>query len=310
MIVVVGEALIDLIDEHGRLAPHPGGGPFNTAVALGHLGAPVGFLGRLSRDRFGELLAARLAQANVDDRYLLRGPAPTPLAMVHEKADGDHEFTFYLSGTAYADLRAADLPDLDVGVVAICAGTLALATDPPAAAIELLLEREAQRRVIIIDPNVRPAVIANREVFRRRFERFASLAHVVKLSDADASWLYPDEQLEAILEKVLECGAQLVVLTLGAAGARARTRGARCEVPALAVDVVDTVGAGDAFLAGLLRWLWLNERLTPDAIGKVGAGELADGLGFAAIVGALQCARAGAEPPTLAEVDAFASLPL
>jgi fructokinase len=310
MIVVVGEALIDLIDEGGRLDPHPGGGPFNTATALGRLGVPVGFLGRLSRDHFGELLASRLAEANVDDRYILRGSAPTPLAMVHETADGDHEFTFYLSGTAYADLHAADLPELDSGVVAICAGTLALATDPPAAAVELLLEREAQRRVIVVDPNVRPAVIADREVFRRRFERFASFAHVVKLSDADASWLYPDEGLEAIIEKILQRGAQLAVLTAGAGGARASTHGARCEVTSPAVDVVDTVGAGDAFLAGLLRWLWLNGHLTPDAIGKVEAGELADGLGFAAIVGALQCAHAGATPPTLDQVEAFACRPL
>jgi fructokinase len=130
MIVVAGEALIDLIGEDGALRPYPGGGPFNTAVALGRLGVPVGFFGRLSTDSFGRLLAGRLSDSGVDGRYLLRGPAPTPLAIVHEIAGGDHEYAFYLAGTAYADLTTADLPQLAQDVVAVSAGTLGLASDP------------------------------------------------------------------------------------------------------------------------------------------------------------------------------------
>jgi len=307
MIVVAGEALVDLIGEDGALRPHPGGGPFNTACALGRLGAPVGFFGRISTDPFGRLLETRLSDSGVDVRYLLHGSAPTPLAVVHDTADGDHEFGFYLAGTAYSDLTSADLPDLEPGVVALSAGTLALAGDPPGASIELLLERESHRRVIVVDPNVRPAAFGDRDAYRRRFERCAAFAHVVKLSDADAEWLYPSDSLEAVVDRLLDHGVRLAVVTLGAAGAVAKPRRHKAEVGSPAVQVVDTVGAGDAFAAGLLHWLWSNDRLDADSIGGLDLDSLTAGLRFAAGVGALQCARSGASPPSLAEVDAFLS---
>jgi fructokinase len=305
VIVTVGEALIDLIEEDGALRPLAGGGPFNSAVALGRLEVPVGFLGRLSHDRFGSLLAARLAESGVDLRYVLYGPAPTTLAVVQKTEDGGHEFVFYLEGTSYADLPAGDLPELGPEVLALCAGTLALATDPPAGTIEVLLERESRRRLVVIDPNVRPAVFGDRDDYRRRFERWAGFAHVIKLSDADAAWLYPDEPAEAVLDGILAHGVRLAVVTRGADGALAKSARARAEVASPAVEVVDTVGAGDAFTAGLLRWLWSNGRLDAEAIDDLASEELEDALRLAAAVGALQCSRAGATPPTLAELDSF-----
>jgi fructokinase len=307
VIVVAGEALIDLIGEDGLLRAFPGGGPFNTAVALGRLGVPVSFLGRLSQDRFGRFLEACLAESGVDDRYLLHGSAPTPLAVVHETGDGGHEFTFYLVETAYADLTTADLPELGPEVAAVCAGTLALATDPPATAIEALLEREAERRLIVVDPNVRPAVFGDAAAYRQRFEYWASFAHVVKLSDADAEWLYPDERPEAVLGALVERGVRLAVMTLGEDGALAQSRGARARVASPAVEVVDTVGAGDAFGAGLLRWLWISDRLDAEAVGALARGDLEAALGYAAAVASLQCSRAGAVPPSVAEVEDFMS---
>ena len=305
VIVTVGEALIDLIEEDGALLPLPGGGPFNSAVALGRLEVPVAFLGRLAHDSFGRLLEARLAESGVDGRYLLRGPAPTTLSVVQKTEDGGHEFVFYLEGTSYADLATADLPELGPEVLAVCAGTLALATDPPAGAIEALLERESHRRLIVVDPNVRPAVCGDRDDYRRRFEHWATVAHVIKLSDADAEWLYPDAPAEEVLDRILSCGVRLAVLTQGADGALARSAVARAEVASPPVDVVDTVGAGDAFNAGLLRWLWTNGRLDAEAVGALESDELEDALRLAAAVGALQCSRAGATPPTLAELDGF-----
>ena len=278
-------------------------------MALGRLEVPVCFLGRLSNDRFGRLLDESRTESGVGDRYLLRGSAATPLAVVHDTPDGDHEFAFYLAGTAYADVDAADLPELASDVLAVCVGTLALATDPPAAAIETLLQREAQRRLIVIDPNVRPGAIGDRDVYRRRFERCASISHIVKLSDADATWLYPGETLETIVDIILAGGARLAVLTLGADGALARNRADEAQVASPAVDVADTVGAGDSFGAGLLRWLWVNDRLAAEAVGTLDRTELPAALTLAATVGALQCARAGASPPTLAEVEAFVGAP-
>jgi len=307
VIVTVGEALIDLIGEDGVLRPLPGGGPFNSAVALGRLEVPVAFLGRLSHDRFGKLLEERLSESGVDGRYLLHGPAPTTLSVVQPTADGGHEFVFYLEGTSYADLAPADLPELGPEVLAVCAGTLALATDPPAGAIEALLERESGRRLIVVDPNVRPAVFGDRDDYLRRFERWAAFAPVIKLSDADAEWLYPGLAAEELLDGILARGARLVVLTRGADGALAKTASARAEVASPAVEVVDTVGAGDAFIAGLLRWLWSNGRLDAESVGALGSDELQEAIGLAAAVGALQCSRAGATPPTLAELDRFRS---
>jgi fructokinase len=191
MIAVCGEALIDVVERDGVLEPIPGGGPFNTAVALGKLGASVAFLGAISGDRFGDRLVGCLDEAGVDTRYVLRRADPTPLAFVHAAEDGDHGYTFYLADTAYADLCAADLPELPPEVRALAFGTLALAIDPPAGALEVLMRRESRKRLIVLDPNVRPAVFGDREEYRRRFDSWIALADVVKLSDDDAEWLYP-----------------------------------------------------------------------------------------------------------------------
>ena len=172
-------------------------------------------------------------------------------------------------------------------------------------AIEALLERESERRLIVVDPNVRPAVFGDRDEYRRRFERWAGFAHVIKLSDADAAWLYPDVPAEDVLDGILTRGVRLAVLTRGADGALAKSAVARAEAASPAVDVVDTVGAGDAFTAGLLRWLWSSGRLDAEAVGALGSDELEDAVELAAAVGALQCSRAGATPPTLAELDRF-----
>jgi fructokinase len=225
--------------------------------------------------------------------------------MVHGTGDGGHTFSFYLASTAYADLAVADLPELGPEVVALCAGTLGLATDPPRSAIEALLERESQHRTIVIDPNVRPAVVGDHDAYLARFERWARFAHVVKLSDADAAWLYPGEDPESVAAALLERGVRLVAVTLGADGAFAVTAAGSARVASPPVEVVDTVGAGDAFGAALLRRLWVQDRLDAQAVGELDDEALGDALHFAAAVGALQCARAGAVPPSLAEVEAF-----
>jgi fructokinase len=305
VIAVAGEALIDLVERDGTLHPLPGGGPFNTAVALGRLDVPTGFLGRLSHDQFGELLAGLLLESGVDDRYVLRGPAPTPVAVVHTSDNGDAVYSFHLAGTAYADLTAADMPELGAEVVALHLGTLALATDPPAAALEGLMRRESERRLIMLDPNVRPDVIGDRDRYRARFESWLSDAHLVKLSARDAEWLYPELEPSACAQRLLSLGAGLAVVTLGTEGALAVSGAGEARVASQPVDVVDTVGAGDAFGAGLLRRLWVSDALSAEAVSSMDETALDDALSFACAVAALQCSRAGAAPPTLEEVDEF-----
>lgn len=303
MIAVAGEALIDLVARDGVLRPFLGGGPFNTAVMLARLGVPAAFVGRISDDRFGQSLYEGLADSGVDLRYVLRGTAPTPLAVVHT-SDGEAEYSFYLTGTAYAALTPADLPALDEAE-ALHVGTLALATDPPAATFEALMTEVAPERLVVVDPNVRPAVVGERDAYVRRFERWAQTAHVIKLSAADAVWLYPGTPVDEVVQHVLALGADLVVVTLGPDGALGRTRGVHAEAAAPRVEIVDTVGAGDAFGAGLLACLREGGRLDGASVAGIGAAELERALAFAAAIGALQCARAGAEPPTRADLDAF-----
>ena len=305
MIVVGGEALVDLVDERGLLTPVPGGGPFNTAIALGRLGIPVGFLGTLSHDEYGGLLARLLLEAGVDMSLVRWSDAPTPLAVVHRHDDGENTYTFYLTGTSLTDLPPASVPALPEHVWAIHVGTLGLAVDPPAAAYEALLDREARRRTIVLDPNVRPAVFGDQVLYRARFERLARLADVVKLSEHDAAWIYPELERADILERVLGLGPRLVAITMGTVGAVAASREGQARVPAVPSTVVDTVGAGDSFGAALLAALVERDALEPGATRSLDDSLLEEAVAYAVTAAAITCTRRGAVPPSRAEIAAW-----
>jgi fructokinase len=305
VIVVGGEALVDLVDEHGLLSPVPGGGPFNTAIALGRLGIPVAFLGTLSHDEYGGLLARLLLEAGVDMSLVRWSDAPTPVAVVHRHDDGGNSYTFYLAGTSLADLPPEAVPDLPEHMWAIHVGTLGLAVDPPAAAYEALLDREAGRRTIVLDPNVRPAVFGDQVSYHARFERLARLADIVKLSDDDAAWIYPELDLADALEHVLGLGPRLVAITMGTLGAVAASREGQARVPAVPITVVDTVGAGDSFGAALLAALVERDALEPGATRSLDDSLLEEAVEYAVTASAITCTRTGAVPPTRAELDAW-----
>ena len=165
--------------------------------------------------------------------------------MVHTSDEGDAAYSFHLAGTAYADLTAADMPELGPQVVALHLGTLALATDPPAAVLEGLMRHESERRLIMVDPNVRPDVIGDRDLYRARFESWLCHAHLVKLSASDAGWLYPELEPRACAQRLLSLGARLAVVTLGPEGALAVSGAGEARVASQPVVVVDTVGAGE-----------------------------------------------------------------
>lgn len=299
MILVAGEALVDLVVTDGAVVASPGGGPYNTARALGRLGASVGFLGRLSRDHFGSMLTEVLAESGVSLDYASQGPEPTALAIAHRSADGEADYRFYLGGTTFGH-GSFSTPGADV--VALCVGSLALALEPSASALEALVERERQKRIVVIDPNVRAAAINEHAGYPARFDRCCRAAHIVKLSASDASWLMPGVGPEEVATRLLDLGAELVVVTLGADGAIARTLRARCEMRAQRVDIVDTIGAGDAFGAGLLVALEERGALVRGSLAVLGDSDLEYVLRFASAVAALTCARSGAETPTFSEV--------
>ncbi len=300
-VVVMGEALVDAHLEPGILRLHPGGGPFNTAVALARLGVPTRFVGAISRDRLGDELRARLAAAGVDTSGIADVDAATPIAVVATEG-AEPEYSFYLAGTAHEQLDPRRIGDLG-GASALHVGTLALATDPPGASVTELAEAEAAHRALVLDPNVRPALVSDREAYRRRLERLVAVAELVKLSEADLSWLYPGADRATGVERLLATGAGCVVVTSGSHGATGWTRALSARARAPRIEPVDTVGAGDAFGAGLLAWLWRAGRLRRGELPRLDRADLEAALRYAAAAGAAQCTRASAWGPAAADVE-------
>jgi fructokinase len=304
VIVTGGEALVDLVEDHGLLRAVAGGGPFNTAIAFGRLDMPVGFLGSISRDKYGQMLAVRLVEAGVDMSLVRWSDAPTPRAVVHRREGGRSEYTFHVGGTSLGDLGPEGLPTLPPEAWAIHVGTLALAIDPPAAAYEALVDREAGRRQIVFDPNVRPAIFGDVGAYRPRFERLSQLADLVKLSDDDAAWIYPGRSIEEVLELVLALGPRIVALTRGEHGAVAASRESFVDVDGIAVSVVDTVGAGDSFGAALVAALVDYGAFGPGATRTANGDVLERAVSYAVAASAITCTRTGAVPPSRDEIDA------
>lgn len=316
MILTCGESLIDMLpgkdaDGNEAFLPRVGGSPFNTAIAAARLGVPTAYLGRVSRDFFGDLIVERLIENGVDRRFIVRADDPTTLAFVRRLAGGDARYAFFTQNTADRKISRSDLPDnLPDDVRCIAYGSISLALEPGASTIHDFVARERGRRVLSFDPNVRPSMIADRDAYVSLVTELAETSTIVKVSDADLEWLFPDAEFDLVTaaRRFLRPGS-LVVVTRGADGAIAVTDRYTVEQPAVAADVVDTIGAGDSFHAAILAWLETHGRLAIDTIAALSADDARSALIFAARVAALTCSRAGAEPPTIAEYERDASSP-
>ena len=303
MIVVCGEALIDMIHNgDGTQQAAPGGGPFNTARALARLGVPTAFLGRLSNDAFGHELSSQLSADGVSLQLASFGPESTTIAVADVDIEGFAEYEFLVQGTSASNLTPEMLPEsFGPEVSALHLGTLGLVLEPMASTLVELVRREHERRVVMLDPNVRTGIAPDDE-YRERLHEVISKSTIVKASDGDLAWLFPDVEYEPAAEKILDDGVSLVVVTLGAQGAFGAHRDLRIRVDAPQVDVVDTIGAGDAFGAALLAWLHDHDAIRRDL--TLSADELKAALDFACLAAALTCARAGADPPWKWEMEA------
>jgi fructokinase len=304
VIVVAGEALFDLVlggADTDTLALHPGGGPFNVARTIGRLEGRVGFLGRLSSDRLGQRLREVLAADGVSLEAVVPAGEPTTLALAELDAGGVARYRFYTAGTSAAGLTPEEaVAALPAATTMLHVGTLALVLEPTATALEALVEGVSTEILVAVDPNCRPEIIGDPSEYRGRLTRVLRRAHVVKVSDQDLSWLEPGRDAVDAARLLIGEGPMVALVTRGERDAVVVTSTAAEPVPVPAVQVVDTIGAGDAFGGAFLAW-WQREGLGSGDLQRLDA--VVEATRFACLVAARTCERAGASPPFRAELE-------
>jgi fructokinase len=302
LIVVCGEALVDIVPAgDGTRQPMPGGGPFNTARALARLGAPTEFLGRLSTDPFGVMLAQQLKADGVGLSLVSYGPESTTLAVAELDGQGLAEYEFFVKGTSAPNLTPEMLPPtLPADVSALHIGTLGVVLEPMATTLTEMALREGEHRLVMLDPNIRSRLVTDAGEYRERLDGLIARSTIVKASETDLEWLLPELDVDGAADHLLALGARLVLVTLGAAGALGASPRGHLRVAAPEVEVVDTIGAGDAFGAAILAWLYDHDALRADLV--LDNAQLRSMLSFACLVAAITCTRVGADPPWRAEL--------
>lgn len=306
MILCCGEALIDMLprtttDGEPAFAPYVGGAVFNSAIALGRLGAPAGFFSGLSSDLFGGQFRDALGASKVSSTYAHTSPRPTTLAFVRLN-NGQATYTFYDENTAGRMLTIEDLPELGAEIEAMLFGAISLISEPAGSAYEEFMRREHERRVMMLDPNIRPNFIPDKAKHLRRIRSMMAMADIVKLSDEDLNWFGEAGSHEDVIRNWLDRGPKLIVVTHGSEGAVGYSREHKVTVMPQKVTVVDTVGAGDTFNAGILASLHEQGLLTKAAISDLPEDAIRQALALGAKAAAVTVSRAGANPPWRHEI--------
>jgi len=306
MILCCGEALIDMLprtttEGEAAFAPYVGGAVFNTAIALGRLGAPASFFSGLSSDLFGGQFREALGASKVSSTYAHTSPRPTTLAFVR-LTNGQATYTFYDENTAGRMLTIDDLPKLGAEIEAMLFGAISLISEPAGSAYEEFMRREHKSRVMMLDPNIRPNFIPDKAKHLRRIREMMAMADIVKLSDEDLNWFDEAGSHEEVVRNWLERGPKLIVVTHGSEGAVGYSKEHKVAVVPQKVKVVDTVGAGDTFNAGILASLHEQGLLTKAAIGSLPEDAIRKALELGAKAAAVTVSRAGANPPWRHEI--------
>jgi fructokinase len=312
MILCCGEALIDFVPLPNVRAyqPCPGGSVFNVAVGLGRLEIPTGFFCKISNDFFGDMLVDYLADNRVDTSYCMRTPHPTTLAFVSlESAEHpEPQFSFYANGSADRSLTVNELPSqLPEEVKVLHFGSISLVMEPGATALETFMAREHGKRIISLDPNVRPNLMPDHDTYRRRFEKWIASVDILKLSRVDRRLIYPEVSFETCLKRWFDLGVKVVIQTKGGDGAEGYSSiGNYAFVETPEVEIADTVGAGDTFLSATLGYLYQADMMKTEKLRDMNSDQLSACLSYASQAAAINCSRVGADPPyayELKEID-------
>ena len=309
MLLSCGDALVDFlpvksVDGRDAAVPVAGGSCLNIAVGMARLGAPSGFVGGISTDLFGRIIADHALASRVELRYATRSNHPTTLAFIHHLG-GEPQYAFYDEATASRNwiYRRGCIP-LDE-VEAIHVGSTTLANDQGVAQAQAMIEDAAGSVTISFDPNCRPNLVERKARYVDQMDAFAGAADIVRMSDADFEFLHGGSDYAERAKSLIRAGASLVVITRGIRGAQAwHAEAGAVTVHAPTVNVVDTIGAGDSFQAALLFALRAIGRIETEALVQMNSEELGRALSFASSCAAFTCARAGADPPRQADVVA------
>ena len=297
---VCGEALIDLMPVRpgsDQRQVIPGGGPANTAHALSRLDIPTEFIGGLSDDQYGQRMRSEFIAGRVGLTFTPEHQLPTCLAIVSIDVDGGATYEFKIDGTATFAFTAENLPDPKViQPDAIYIGTLATIIEPGASILKDWIIQAQDYAPIIYDPNIRSSVISDRSRYQEVVKEWVALSNVVKASEDDLAWLYPETDPLEIARSWVSIGVQLVVITKGENGIVGVTENQEVSIPGVKVEVIDSVGAGDTVGAVLV------EALVEFGLEKLTRELLSHTLHRAALAAAITCSRAGANPPTKAEL--------
>lgn len=307
MFLICGEALFDMFvrtsdDGPVRLDAVPGGSPFNVAVGLARLGQQAEFFSGLSDDLMGRKLVRFMEAEGVGLTYAKRKTGPTALSIVELNEEGSPDYAFYGHMPAYQALTRDDLPALPEAIRFIHLGSIATVLEPTAGTLATLVERECGARLIAYDPNIRPTIEPDLDAWRRAVARLSAAAHIVKVSAEDLALLFPGAAHDAVVARWLGGRTRLVIVTDGARGATAWTRGRTLHSGQTPTEVIDTVGAGDSFQSALLAGLAELGVVTAPALGDMSESDLARLLQFAGAAAGKTCSRRGADLPRRNEI--------
>jgi len=295
---VAGEVLIDLIPDGSDRKPIVGGGPANTAKALSKLEIDTQFIDGISSDEYGQMAKKELFGSGVKLDYVKYSDKPTCLAIISLSDSGSASYEFVIDNTSTFDFTSTWLPNPQTERPALLhIGTLATVIEPGASVLFEWAQSVSKVAPIVFDPNIRPAVISDRELYVKQVEKWVSISSAVKVSDEDLKWLYPNLEIDQVVNNWVAKGPSLIVVTYGEKGLAGYRQGEKVSDEAVKVKVADTVGAGDTVGAILV------EAIVKDGLDALNGVRLEMMLKRAAKAAAINVSRRGANPPTLKEIE-------